>query len=135
MAMGYQLWGYDFNSGKHTAQLRVYIDSPLGVTVDDCARVSHQLGGVLDAEELIKGPYTLEVSSPGLDRPLFKPAQYQRFIGETIKLRLRWLIEGRRNITGELQDVDEKKIIVKQAESCYAIPLEAIDRARLVSDL
>jgi ribosome maturation factor RimP len=135
MAMGYQLWGCDFNSGKHSAQLRVFIDSPLGVSVDDCARVSHQLGGVLDAEDLIRGPYTLEVSSPGLDRLLFQPAQYRCFIGETVKLRLRWLIEGHRNITGKLQAVDEGKIIVKQAELCYAIPLEAIDRARLVPEL
>ena len=133
-AMGYQLWGYDFNSGRHTAHLRVYIDSREGVSVDDCARVSHQLSGVLDVEDPIRGPYTLEISSPGLDRPLFKPSHFRRFTGKRVKVRLRWQIEGRRNIAGELQSIDDGKIIVTQEASSYAIPLEAIDRARLVPE-
>ena len=133
-SMGYQFWGYDFNSGKHTAHLRVYIDSQEGICVDDCARVSHQLSGVLDVENPIRGSYTLEISSPGLDRPLFKPSHFRRFLGGRVRVRLRWQIEGRRNIMGELQGIDDEKIIVKQATSSYAIPLKAIDRARLVPE-
>lgn len=133
-AMGYELWGYDFNSGRHTAHLRVYIDSREGVSVDDCARVSHQLSGVFDVEDPIRGPYTLEISSPGLDRPLLKPSHFRRYTGKRVKVRLRWQVEGRRNITGELQGIADGKIMVKQEASHYAIPLEAIDRARLVPE-
>lgn len=133
-AMGCQLWGYEFRPGKPATYLRVYIDSSEGVSVDDCARVSHQLSGVLDVENPIRGPYTLEISSPGLERPLFQEYQFLRYIGKRVKVRLRWQIDGRRNITGELQGIDDGKIIVRQEGLCYAIPQDAIDRAHLVAD-
>ncbi|MEN9461286.1 MAG: ribosome maturation factor RimP, partial [Pseudomonadota bacterium] len=88
-ALGYELVGVErLSFGRRGALLRVYIDSPTGITVDDCGRVSHQISGILDVEEPIKSDYTLEVSSPGLDRPLFALEHYVRFVGKEVSLRL-----------------------------------------------
>ena len=80
-AMGYELVGVEFHARSSGALLRVYIDGENGITLDDCQRVSHQLGGVLDVEDLIAERYTLEISSPGLDRPLFEPRHFIRHAG------------------------------------------------------
>jgi ribosome maturation factor RimP len=134
IGLGYEFWGYEFSSGRTKAYLRVYIDKQEGVTLDDCTRVSHQMSGVLDVEDPIKGPYTLEISSPGLDRPLFKKAHYQRFFGQRVKVRLKWQMNGRRNFTGQLQGLDGDNVIVLIDGARYSLPLEAIDRARLVPE-
>lgn len=134
-AMGYDLWGCDFRESAKQAFLRVYIDKQEGVTLDDCARVSHQLSGVLDVEDPIEKPYTLEVSSPGLDRPLLREAHFRRYVGRRVKVRLRWLLEGRRNIVGDLRDVMTGSILVRQDDADYKIPLDAVQRARLEPDL
>ena len=133
-ALGYEFWGYEFNSSRTKAYLRVYIDKQEGVTLDDCTRVSHQISGVLDVEDPIKVPYTLEISSPGLDRPLFKKAHYHRFAGQRVKVRLKWQMNGRRNFTGQLQGLDGDNVIVLIDHTSYSFPLEAIDRARLVPE-
>ncbi|MCB1794222.1 MAG: ribosome maturation factor RimP, partial [Candidatus Competibacteraceae bacterium] len=80
-AMGYELVGVEFHPRPGNALLRVYIDGENGITLDDCQQVSHQLSGVLDVEDPIAGPYTLEISSPGLDRPLFEAKHFARFAG------------------------------------------------------
>ena len=90
-SLGFQLWGFQYNSNGNQSVLRVFIDSDdseKGVNVDDCAQVSRQLSAVLDVEDPITGHYVLEVSSPGLDRPLFKLDQYQAYIGSEIKIKL-----------------------------------------------
>jgi ribosome maturation factor RimP len=133
-ALGYEFWGYEFSSGQTKAYLRVYIDKQEGVTLDDCTRVSHQVSGVLDVEDPIRGSYTLEISSPGLDRPLFKKAHYQRFSGQRVKVRLKWQMNGRRNFTGQLQGLDGDNVIVLIDSTSYSFPLEAVDRARLVPE-
>ena len=134
-AMGYELWGCDFREGAKQAFLRVYIDTHEGVSLDDCARVSHQLSGVLDVEDPIEKPYTLEVSSPGLDRPLLCEAHFRRFVGRRVKIRLRWLVEGRRNILGDLLEVKTGSIKVRLENADCEIPLDAVQRARLEPDL
>jgi ribosome maturation factor RimP len=85
--------------------VRIYIDREGGVTVDDCARISHQLGDLLDVHDVPPGPYTLEVSSPGLDRPLDRDSDFLKYRGSRIRLRLREKIEGRRNFSAELIDL------------------------------
>ncbi|MFP4129553.1 MAG: ribosome maturation factor RimP [Halorhodospira sp.] len=130
--LGYELVGVEMVGAKGNRTLRVYIDTPAGIRVEDCEAVSHQVSGVLDVEDPIEGAYNLEVSSPGLDRPIFKAADYDRFSGERIKLRLQEFHEGRRRIKGVLGGLDGEHVVVRDAEgSELRIPLELIDRARL----
>lgn len=133
-AMGFELWGLSYRSGKNQAHLKVYIDKVQGVSLRDCELVSHQLSGVLDVEDPVRIPYTLEISSPGLDRPLFKEAHFRRFVGKKATVRLKWQIEGRRNITGTLQGFNDGQVLIEHGELCYSFPLEAVDRARLVPE-
>ena len=88
-ALGFELWGLEYRAQGRRTLLRLYIDSESGVTVDDCAAVSHHISGVLDVEDPISGEYTLEVSSPGVDRLLFRLEHYPPYVGEWIELRLR----------------------------------------------
>src|SRR5437870_3087505 len=100
-ALGYELVGCELAQDSGRQILRVYVDGENGITLDGCAAVSRQISAVLDVEDPIKGRFLLEVSSPGLERPLFSLAHYQRFIGHKAKLRLRQPQEdGRRNFTG-----------------------------------
>lgn len=104
-ALGFDLWGIDFKSqGKHSV-LRIYIESEAGITVDNCAAVSHQVSGILDVEDPISGEYTLEVSSPGADRPLFSVDQYQQYIGEQVSLRLLTPMNKQRKFKGSIKEV------------------------------
>ncbi len=133
-AMGFELWGLSYRSGKNQAHMTVYIDKVQGVSLRDCELVSHQLSGVLDVEDPVRIPYTLEISSPGLDRPLFKEAHFHRFVGKKATVRLKWQIEGRRNITGTLQGFNDGQVLIEHGGLCYSFPLEAVDRARLVPE-
>ncbi|MFZ5756850.1 MAG: ribosome maturation factor RimP [Pseudomonadota bacterium] len=112
-ALGFELWGVEYLvRGRHRL-LRVYIDGPEGVTVDDCASVSHQVSGILDVEDPIPGEYTLEVSSPGLDRVLFEPSQYARYTGGLLLVRTQAAIGGRRRFRGRLKDVSESGFVLQ----------------------
>ena len=110
----------------------MYIDGPAGVNVDDCARVSRQLSALLDVEDPLPGHYTLEVSSPGLDRPLVKPEDFKRFVGETIKVKMHEPVQGRKNFSGRLVDVAADHVVVEVDEEHYDLAFEGMDRARLV---
>ena len=135
--VGYELVGIEHvPAGKHSV-LRIYIDSPDGITVNDCSRVSHQVSGVLDVEEPIKGQFTLEVSSPGIDRPLFNLEQFSQFVGSKVKLRLYHAIEGRRKFTGVIDSVEGESIIVKEVDTGDSIQLhmDDIDKANIISDI
>jgi ribosome maturation factor RimP len=114
----------------------VYIDTEHGVTVDDCARVSGQVGAVLDVEDLVHGHYTLEVSSPGLDRPLFVPAHYQRFTGRSARLQLWRPLEGQRGmrLTATLVGVEGDELVVETQGERVTIPVTNINKARLVPE-
>jgi ribosome maturation factor RimP len=132
-AMGYEAVGLEFDARVQT--LRVYIDRPEGITLDDCETVSHQLSGLLDVEGPISGKYSLEISSPGLDRPLFTPAQFQRFTGREVRLQTRLPLEGRRHFKGRILAADEEKVRLEVEGAELEIPFGGIDVARLVPDL
>lgn len=131
--LGFQLWGIQqVSQGKYTT-LRIYIDSENGITVDDCALVSHHVSAILDVEDPIATRYTLEVSSPGLDRSLFNLQQYSAYIGQWIKLSLRVPFEGRRRFEGVLNAIEDDEIILQIEQEEYVLPFETIEKANVVS--
>ena len=129
--LGYELVGVEYQPGRPQGMLRLYIDHPEGIEVDDCARVSHQVSGVLDVEDPIAGEYLLEVSSPGLDRPVFKTDDYDRFAGEMIRVRLRGRLDGRRKFHGRLLGLENDQVRIDEQGEEIAVPLTEIDRAHL----
>jgi ribosome maturation factor RimP len=132
-SLGYELVGVEFSSrGRGGSLLRVYIDSSEGITLDDCSKVSHQLSGVLDVEDPIPGNYDLEISSPGLDRPLFGREQLLRFQGHRAKIRLRAKHEGRRKVVGVLAGIQNDDLLIDEDGERRRIPLHLIETARLV---
>ena len=112
-ALGCELWGLQLESGGKRKLLRIYIDREEGIAVEDCERVSRQSSAVLDVEDAISGEYVLEVSSPGMDRPLYELSQYERYIGEDVSLRLRFAYDGRRNFKGRQSIVSDFYLIYK----------------------
>ena len=131
-SLGLELWGIEFQSAGKRSTLRIYIDGPEGVTVDDCARVSHQVSGILDVEDPITEQYLLEVSSPGMDRPLYNLVQYQTYVGHILEVKLRVPFEGRRRFKGILNGVEGDEILLVVDDNEYLLPIDYIDRARLV---
>jgi len=135
-AMGFDLWGLEYALHGKQAFLRVFIDREEGVTVDDCGLVSEQLSGVLDVEDPIPVAYRLEVSSPGMERPLFKAEQFQRYRGRRVKIRLKEAREGRRNLTGQLEDAGDEAVVVAVDDAGrFRVPYEIIARARLLAEV
>lgn len=131
-ALGYECWGVEFISqGRHSV-LRVYIDRPEGILIDDCEAVSRQVSGILDVEDPISGEYTLEVSSPGMDRPLFTLEQFAKHAGEQVKIKLRSPYEGRRNYQGILRGVEEQDVVVLVDDHEYLLPIDSIDKANII---
>jgi ribosome maturation factor RimP len=132
--LGYELLGIERQRLPRGLLLRLYIDSAEGITLHDCERVTKQVRDLLEADNLVHGEYLLEVSSPGLDRPLFKHEHYRRFCGATVQLRLRMPVQGRRRIQGVLTQVDDTSVVVAFENESITVPLSAIDRARLVPE-
>jgi ribosome maturation factor RimP len=132
-ALGFELVGVEFIHGK-SGLLRVYIDHPEGINVDDCQAVSHQVSGVLDVEDPIRGQYTLEVSSPGLDRPLFRERDFERFAGNQVDIRLLAPVNGRRKFKGVLGGLRDGQVVLQMDDEELVVALDEIDRARLVPD-
>lgn len=137
--LGYILWGYEYRPHSESALLRIFIENnkeneSIGISVDDCAKVSRQIGAVLDVENIIPVAYILEVSSPGMDRVLFSADQYQDYIGDTLKIRTRTPIDERRNFKGSLVKTSDTIVTINVDSQEYEIPFESIDRARLVLD-
>ena len=130
-ALGFELWGVEHLAQGRYSVLRLYIESGEGISVDDCARVSGQVGSVLDVENPIAGDYTLEVSSPGLDRRLFDLAQYRRFDGEVVDLKLRAPFEGKRRFRGILKGIEGEDVVVQVDDHEYLLPFDQIDKARV----
>ena len=130
--LGYELLGIELQSGNRGTLLRCYIDKSDGITVDDCGKVSRQLSDVIDAEQLLRDAYTLEVSSPGVDRPLFTCEQIAKQVGEQVEIRLVDLTDGRRKIEGEVLGVEDEVIRIADATDEYEIPFRMIEKAKLV---
>ena len=134
--MGYELADLELKLGARDGIVRVFIDRhPEGIDLEDCEAVSRQVSSVLDVEDPIPGHYTLEVSSPGLDRKLTKPDHFQRFMGEEVKVKLRFPLEGRRNFRGVLTSADTKAIAVEVDGVLHELPTATIESARLVPSL
>lgn len=134
-SMGYELVGVEFSGGSSYGTLRVYIDKAEGVDIDDCATISHQISGILDVEEPIQQAYDLEVSSPGLHRPLFKIEDYERFSGRQAKIKLAIAIQGRKNFKGELKGIaDSKQIQIEVDNELFELPFADIIKANLVAE-
>ena len=108
--LGYELLGIERLRGASGLLLRMYIDNENGISAKDCEHVSRHVSDLLDVEDVIRGEYTLEMSSPGIDRPLFTLEQHSRYVGEMIKVRLKSLVEGRRRLKGTLSLVSDNGI-------------------------
>lgn len=130
--LSYECWGIEYISqGKHSV-LRVYIDKPDGITLDDCTLVSRQLSAVLDVEDPITTEYTLEVSSPGVDRPLLKLAHFEQFAGHNVQLRLKMPFEGKRKYSGIIKGIEGEDVVLVVGEHELLLPIESIDKANIV---
>lgn len=131
-ALGFELVGVEFvRAGKHSI-MRVYIDHENGINVDDCAEVSHQVSAVLDVEDPISTEYNLEVSSPGMDRPLFKEQHYAAIIGEVVNIRLSMPMNNRRNFKGTLVAVEDGVVSVEVDGQTFDLAFANIEKGNLV---
>lgn len=115
--------------------LRLFVDRPGGISIEELARISRMVGGLLEVHDVIPGAYTLEVSSPGLTRELKKPEDYQRYVGRLVRVTTRAAWEGRQVHSGILQGLKDDQVCLKEGESVFCIPLDEIARARLDIDL
>jgi ribosome maturation factor RimP len=133
--LGFELADLELNVGNGRGVLRLFIDCEAGITVDNCADVSRQVSSLLDVEDPIPGDYNLEVSSPGLNRRLRKAADFERFAGCEVKVKLKRLIDERRNIKALLVGCEGSNVMLREGDKEFAVPLKEIDMARLVPDL
>jgi ribosome maturation factor RimP len=132
--LGYELTDLEVRLSGKGGLVGLTIDKPDGINLDDCEKVSHAMSALLDVEDPVPGNYNLEVSSPGLDRKLTKLEHFQRFEGETLKVTMRFPIEGRRRFRGKLLSSNEENIVVEVDGESYSLPLTMIDTARLVPE-
>ena len=130
-ALGYELIVAEYTTGRG-ATLRLYVDSPRGITVDDCEAVSRQVSGVLDVENPLPGAYTLEVSSPGLDRPLVTAEHFARFVGEEVRFTLKRPRDGQRRFRGDIAAVDGDQVVLSVQGRELRANMDEIESARLV---
>jgi len=133
--LGYELWEIEYAPRAGGGLLRLYIDSPDGISVDDCEKVSRAVSNVLDEADPIPNEYTLEVSSPGLDRVLRTQAHFARFAGERVKVEMIQQINGRKRFQGRLHKVGESEITLATDGGEVSLPIEDIHRARLIPDV
>ena len=134
-SLGLELLGVEFVASRGSGLVRVYIDvRDRFVTVEDCEAVSREISGILDVNDPISGQYTLEVSSPGFDRPLFTPAQFERFIGDSAKVSVNLAVNGRRRFQGPIVRVAGETIVIAQDGVEVAIAHGNIEKAKLVPD-
>lgn len=134
--LGYELWELEYVS-RGGGLLRLYIDAPEGITLEDCERVSRTVSEALDVADPIPGEYTLEVSSPGLDRVLRRPAHFERFTGEQVKLEMMQPVDGRKRFAGRLLRVEGQHVTLEldgaaSGAETVTLPIDDIHKARLV---
>ena len=134
-ALGFELLGVEYAPSTGNSMLRLYIEVPdRPVGIEDCEAVSREVSALLDVEDPIPGEYSLEVSSPGIDRPLFGAAQFARFVGEQAKLSLRIPQDGRRRLQGRIARVEGGTVFIAEEKAEYAVAEANIEKARLVPD-
>ncbi len=132
--LGYEFVGLEHSSNPKNAMLRIYIDHEAGIDLDDCSKVSREVASLLDVEDPISGHYNLEISSPGLDRPLFTPEHYQQFVGEEVKLNLFAPEDGRRKFTGRILAVEGQSVQLSVDDIEIELSFGNIAKAKLVPD-
>ena len=133
--LGYELVGVELSGSGAGSVLRVFIDHDAGITVGDCERTSRQIGAVLDVEDPIPESYDLEVSSPGLDRPLFTEDHFVRFAGHPVRLRASEPLDGRRGWKGRLVGCRDGNVVVREGEEERLIPLDRVRKANLLPEV
>ncbi|MFT6733435.1 MAG: ribosome maturation factor RimP [Polaribacter sp.] len=134
-ALGYEFLGIEYvGQGVHSV-LRVYIDHENGIGVEDCSKVSHQVSGILEVEDPIASQYTLEVSSPGLDRPLFNLPHFKKVVGEIVSIKCHLGVDGRRKFKGKLIEVSEKQLVIEVDGQLYEADFRDVDKGHLVAEI
>mgnify|MGYP003385216519 FL=1 len=130
--LGFVFWGIEYMGQGKFSTLRIFIDSPKGIDVENCAEVSRQVSAVMDVEDPISSEYTLEVSSPGVDRLLFTQEQFTTYTGEKVQIKLRAPFDGRRNFKGQIKGVEDGDIVVQVDQEEFLLPLDLIDKAQII---
>lgn len=131
LSMGYELWGLNVGQQNNFLKFTLYIDSVNGINIDDCEKVSNQVTHLLDTEEVCGSEYVLEVSSPGFDRILITKEHFGRYLKEKVKVKLKWLVNNRKNIKGIIKEVTDECVIINDENESYEIKYDSIDSARL----
>ena len=131
-SLDYCLWGIEFIPRGNNSLLRIYIDREAGITLDDCEKVSRQVSGLLDVEDPISEEYTLEVSSPGLDRPLFRLEQYEIMAGHVAIIRLTEPFEGRRKYRSVIKGIEGQDVVIEADGHEVLLPIESIEKAQVI---
>ena len=134
-SMGYEMWGLNITQQSNLIKLTLYIDSKSGINIADCEKVSKQVTHLLDIEEIFDTDYVLEVSSPGLDRVLITKDHFSKYINEKVKIKLKWLVNNRKNIKGIIKNVTNEYIIINDNKETFEIKYDSIDSARLKYNL
>lgn len=129
--LGYRLWELEYAARSSGGLLRLYIDADDGISLEDCERVSRAVSEALDAKDPIDGHYTLEVSSPGLDRVLRTPGHFGAYVGEQVRVEMKQLIEGRRKFLGKLLEVTDDFVVLEMEGATCRLPIASIHKARL----
>ncbi|OUS31329.1 ribosome maturation factor RimP [Thalassotalea sp. 42_200_T64] len=130
---GVELLGIEYISAGNNSVLRLYIDHENGIDVDNCAEVSRQVSAILDVEDPISTEYSLEVSSPGVDRPLFTKPHFEAVVGETVEVKLGMPLNGRRKFKGLLETVEGDNLVVVVDGEDFDLPISNIDKANLIA--
>lgn len=129
--LGFSFWGLEYLPQKNGAMLRVFIDAEKGVGVNDCAKCSREISGVLEVEDPISSAYVLEVSSPGTDRVLFSVSQMADYMGQPVQVKLAQAVDGARNIKGNITAVDGELVTVSNEQKDYQFEFDNVMKARL----
>lgn len=133
-SQGFELVDLEYQRESQGWVLRIYLDRQGEVSLDDCAGISHEVGAVLEVKDLIPSAYILEVSSPGLTRPLKKPEDFNRFRNQMVKIKLYEPLDGRRNFKGTLLGLEGDRVRVEVEQRVYELPLQRIAKANLEID-
>ena len=131
VSMGYELWGLSIGQQNNSLKFTLYIDSENGINIDDCVKVSNQVSHILDIDDEFNAEYILEVSSPGFDRVLITQDHFEKYINEKVKMKLKWLVQNRKNIKGLITSVTSEYVVISDDKDNYEIKYDSIDSARL----